>query len=188
MTTAIPLIGVLVLTAIKDAYDDYQRHVSDQQVNNRVSKMLMNGKLVDEKWSGVQVGDIIKMENNQFVAGDVLLLSSSEPNGLCFIETAELDGETNLKCKQSLVETDELGQHENLLWEFNGEIICEPPNNLLNKFDGTMIWKNQRFPLDNEKVQRTFISSAVPFYNTLIYSRSFYEDVFCEIRSGAMVW
>lgn len=127
------LTGVLVLTAIKDAYDDYQRHVSDQQVNNRVSKMLMNGKLVDEKWSGVQVGDIIKMENNQFVAGDVLLLSSSEPNGLCFIETAELDGETNLKCKQSLVETDELGQHEDLLWNFNGEIICEPPNNLLSK-------------------------------------------------------
>lgn len=55
VTTAIPLIGVLSLTAIKDAYDDLQRHVSDSQVNNRISKCLRNGNLVDEKWSGVQV-------------------------------------------------------------------------------------------------------------------------------------
>lgn len=92
------------------------------------------------------------MENDQFVAADILLLTSSEPNGLCFIETAELDGETNLKIKQCLVETAIMSQREDLLWEFNGEIICEPPNNLLNKFDGTLIWKNQRHALDNEKV------------------------------------
>ncbi|KAM7346678.1 ATPase phospholipid transporting 8B isoform 3-T3 [Cochliomyia hominivorax] len=152
VTTAIPLIGVLTLTAVKDAYDDIQRHLSDSQVNNRKSKTLRNGKLVDERWSGVQVGDVIRMENNQFVAADILLLSTSEPNGLCFIETAELDGETNLKCKQCLTETIELGQHDDLLWNFNGEIICEKPNNLLNKFEGTLIWRNQRFALDNEKI------------------------------------
>ncbi|XP_038115503.1 probable phospholipid-transporting ATPase IM isoform X5 [Culex quinquefasciatus] len=152
VTTAIPLIGVLMLTAIKDAYDDFQRHMSDSQVNNRGSKTLRHGKLVDERWSGVQVGDIIRMDNDQFVAADILLLSSSEPNGLCFIETAELDGETNLKCKQCLVETAVMGDQEDLLWKFNGEIVCEPPNNLLNKFEGTLAWKNQRYPLDNDKI------------------------------------
>ncbi|EAT43035.1 AAEL005495-PA, partial [Aedes aegypti] len=144
VTTAIPLIGVLMLTAIKDAYDDF--------VNNRRSKALRHGKLVDERWSGVQVGDIIRMDNDQFVAADILLLSSSEPNGLCFIETAELDGETNLKCKQCLVETAVMGNQEDLLWKFNGEIVCEPPNNLLNKFEGTLTWKNQRYALDNDKI------------------------------------
>ncbi|XP_055909383.1 phospholipid-transporting ATPase ID isoform X2 [Eupeodes corollae] len=152
ITTAIPLIGVLTLTAVKDAYDDIQRHLSDSHVNNRKSKTLRNGKLVDEKWSGVQVGDVIRMENNQFVAADILLLSTSEPNGLCFIETAELDGETNLKCKQCLTETIEMGQKHDLIWGFNGEIICERPNNHLNKFEGTLLWNNQRFALDNEKI------------------------------------
>ncbi|XP_066994070.1 phospholipid-transporting ATPase ID isoform X1 [Anabrus simplex] len=152
ITTAVPLIGVLALTAIKDAYDDYQRHMSDSQVNKRRSKTLRDGKLVEELWAQVQVGDVIRMENDQFVAADVLLLSTSEPNGLCFIETAELDGETNLKCRQCLTETAEMGQDDALIGAFDGEIICETPNNLLNKFEGALSWKGKRFPLDNDKV------------------------------------
>ncbi|CAH1128535.1 unnamed protein product [Ceutorhynchus assimilis] len=152
VTTALPLIGVLGLTAIKDAYDDIQRHISDSHVNNRKSRVVRNGKLVQEKWSAVQVGDIIRMDNNTFVAADLLLLTSSEPNGLCYIETSELDGETNLKCRQCLVETAEMGQDDALISEFDGEIVCEQPNNLLNKFDGVLIWKGRTFALDNDKI------------------------------------
>nr|XP_023017891.1 probable phospholipid-transporting ATPase IM [Leptinotarsa decemlineata] len=152
VTTALPLIGVLGLTAIKDAYDDIQRHISDSHVNNRKSRVVRKGKLVNEKWSAVQVGDIVRMDNNSFIAADLLILTSSEPNGLCYIETSELDGETNLKCRQCLVETTEMGQDDTLLGEFDGEIMCELPNNLLNKFEGVLLWKGRSFPLDNEKI------------------------------------
>ncbi|XP_042229397.1 phospholipid-transporting ATPase ID-like isoform X3 [Homarus americanus] len=152
ITTAVPLIGVLTVTAVKDAYDDYQRHRSDSQVNRRKSSVLRNGQLVEEYWSKVVVGDVIRMENDQFVAADVLLISTSEPNGLCYIETSELDGETNLKCKQCLPETEDLGQDDSLIGVFRGEIRCEPPNNQLNKFDGALHWEGNIHPLDNDKI------------------------------------
>ncbi|KAK7069607.1 Phospholipid-transporting ATPase ID, partial [Halocaridina rubra] len=152
VTTAVPLIGVLMVTGIKDAYDDYQRHRSDNQVNKRKSIVLRNGQLKEEIWSKVEVGDVIRMENNQFVAADVLLLSTSEPNGLCYIETSELDGETNLKCKQCLPETENLGQDEAIIGAFRGEIRCEPPNNQLNKFEGLLNYNGKSHPLDNDKI------------------------------------
>ncbi|XP_029909378.1 phospholipid-transporting ATPase ID [Myripristis murdjan] len=150
-TTIVPLVFVLVITAVKDATDDYFRHKSDQQVNNRQSQVLIRGHLQDEKWMNIRVGDIIKLENNQLVAADILLLSSSEPYGLCYIETAELDGETNLKVRQALTVTSDLGDISKLT-DFDGEVICEPPNNKLDKFTGTLFWRDNKYSLDNEKM------------------------------------
>uniref|UniRef100_A0A3B4D339 Phospholipid-transporting ATPase n=1 Tax=Pygocentrus nattereri TaxID=42514 RepID=A0A3B4D339_PYGNA len=150
-TTIVPLVLVLSITAVKDATDDYFRHKSDNQVNNRQSQVLINGILQKEKWMNVRVGDIIKLENNQFVAADLLLLSSSEPHGLCYIETAELDGETNMKVRQSLSVTSELGD-PNHLAQFDGEVVCEPPNNKLDRFCGTLYWRECKYGLSNQNM------------------------------------
>ncbi|XP_078283641.1 putative phospholipid-transporting ATPase IM [Rhinoraja longicauda] len=151
-TTIVPLVLVLTITAVKDATDDYFRYKSDNQVNNRQSQVLIDGKLQNEKWMNVRVGDVIKLENDQFVAADILLLSSSEPHGLSYVETAELDGETNLKVRQALTVTSELGADMSQLAAFDGEIICEPPNNKLDKFIGTLFWKDKKYSLNNEKM------------------------------------
>ncbi|XP_020486231.2 phospholipid-transporting ATPase ID [Labrus bergylta] len=151
-TTAVPLLLVLTMTAVKDASDDINRHKSDKQVNNRTVNVLIDGVLKKEKWMDVQVGDIIKLENNQFVTADLLLLSSSEPLNLVYVETAELDGETNLKVKQALTVTGELGDNIDALAGFHGEVHCEPPNNRLDKFKGVLTVNGQTYALDNDKV------------------------------------
>ncbi|XP_033974038.1 phospholipid-transporting ATPase ID-like [Trematomus bernacchii] len=151
-TTVVPLVLVLTVTAAKDATDDINRHRSDNQVNNRKVKVLIDRKLRSEKWLDVQVGDIIKLENNQFVTADLMLLSSSEPLNLVYIETAELDGETNLKVRQALTVTGDLGEDIEKLADFDGEVRCEPPNNRLDRFMGTLTYAGQKYSLDNEKI------------------------------------
>lgn len=151
-TTLIPLVGVLSITAIKDGFDDLKRRVSDYKVNHRVAHILSMNTHTDNAWQNVKVGDVLRLEKDDFITADLLLLSSSEPNSLIFIETAELDGETNLKVRQPLPETAELQDNIEKLIQFKGEVECEPPNNRLHKFVGTLKLEGNTYPLDNDQV------------------------------------
>lgn len=53
-------------------------------------------------WKEVKVGDIVRVQNNEEVPADLLILSSSDEDSCCFVETKNLDGETNLKVKQAM--------------------------------------------------------------------------------------
>ena len=57
------------------------------------------------KWKDIEVGDILKVVSGRQFPADLILLASSEPKGMAYIETSNLDGETNLKLKQALPET-----------------------------------------------------------------------------------
>ncbi|XP_028376804.1 phospholipid-transporting ATPase FetA-like [Phyllostomus discolor] len=151
-TTVIPLIVVLSITAVKDAMDDLKKHRNDDHVNNRSVLVLMNGRMEEKKWMNIQVGDIIKLENNQPVTADILLLSSSEPYSLTYVETAELDGETNLKVKQAISVTSQMEADLKLLSAFDGEVRCESPNNKLDRFTGILTYKGKSHILDHDKL------------------------------------
>ncbi|KAK9721631.1 hypothetical protein K7432_003259 [Basidiobolus ranarum] len=56
-------------------------------------------------WQDIRVGDIVYLRNNETCPVDLVILSSGEPEGECFIETKELDGETNLKTRLAIDET-----------------------------------------------------------------------------------
>lgn len=151
-TTLVPLIFILLVSAIKEIIEDIKRHRADGETNKREVEVLRAGNWEWVQWQNIVVGDIVKVHNNNFFPADLLVLSSSEPQGMCYIETMNLDGETNLKIRQSLQETSQL-LDTNALNAFYATIECEHPNKLVYEFSGTLKEQGkQALPLGPERI------------------------------------
>ncbi|XP_032198184.1 probable phospholipid-transporting ATPase VA isoform X4 [Mustela erminea] len=154
-----PVLFILAVTAFKDLWEDYSRHRSDHEINHLGCLVFSREEkqYVNRFWKEIRVGDFVRLRCNEIIPADILLLSSSDPDGLCHIETANLDGETNLKRRQVVRGFSELvsdlilpgypGHHVHRVSEFNpltftSVIECEKPNNDLTRFRGCMIHDN----------------------------------------------
>eukprot|EP01116_Phalansterium_solitarium_P015668 TRINITY_DN3482_c0_g1_i4.p1 TRINITY_DN3482_c0_g1~~TRINITY_DN3482_c0_g1_i4.p1 ORF type:complete len:1118 (-),score=428.30 TRINITY_DN3482_c0_g1_i4:1315-4668(-) len=151
-TTLSTLVVVLLFTALREAYEDIQRHRQDNEVNNREVTVIRNGRPEQICWHSVRVGDIVKAENRQYIAADLVLLSTSEPQSIAYIETANLDGETNLKIRRALPETTHYNSPEAMLGLSGGRVVCEKPNRNLYKFSGRLELRSALIPVANDQV------------------------------------
>ncbi|GAA5960201.1 hypothetical protein JCM8115_002542 [Rhodotorula mucilaginosa] len=136
-TTILPLGIVLLVAALKEIKEDVKRHQSDADLNSRKARVLDGAHFVDKPWKSLKVGDIVRLEADEFFPADLVLLATSEPEGLCYIETSNLDGETNLKIKQAHPSTATL--HSPVaLSQLAGQLRSEQPNNSLYTFEATL--------------------------------------------------
>ncbi|GFH12108.1 phospholipid-transporting ATPase [Haematococcus lacustris] len=138
-TTWTPLVLVLGVSIIKEAVEDYKRYKADNEVNNRAVQVLDPGskQFVTRRWMDVRVGEIIIIHKDEYVPADVLFLSSEQEEGTCYVETMNLDGETNLKIKKALDETKDF-KHATFA-DFTCDLQCEPPNSRLYQFTGNLL-------------------------------------------------
>ncbi|XP_026577882.1 probable phospholipid-transporting ATPase VD [Pseudonaja textilis] len=135
--TMIPLCVVLTIIAVKDGLEDYTKYKLDKKINNFLTRAYCRRSrdYIDKFWSEVSVGDFIRLACNEEIPADMILIYSSDGDGICHIETSSLDGETNLKQRQVVKGFAEQA------YEINPEDIicrieCETPNNDLNSFRG----------------------------------------------------
>ncbi|GFE55455.1 phospholipid-translocating P-type flippase subfamily protein [Babesia ovis] len=160
--------------AVKDAYEDYRRYLNDNEVNNSVAHVvntkmtkhsdtieedatedlgeigikeaIANKKIVNARWHALEVGEIVVLKNGDTVPADMVLIGSSEINGVAFVETSCLDGESNLKKKEAVIKlsqyvTRDLSTMLSRVDKLIGKITCEPPNQHLITFDGSLHFK-----------------------------------------------
>ncbi|XP_029581359.1 phospholipid-transporting ATPase IA isoform X3 [Salmo trutta] len=136
-TTLVPLLFILVVAAVKEFIEDLKRHNADSVVNKKECQVLRNGAWEIVHWAKVGVGEVVKAANGDHLPADLVILSSSEPQGMCYIETSNLDGETNLKIRQGLQITSEIKDIDSLM-RLSGRMECESPNRHLYEFVGNI--------------------------------------------------
>ncbi|VVA94514.1 unnamed protein product [Arabis nemorensis] len=167
----VPLLFVIGATMVKEGVEDWRRKKQDMEVNNRKVKVHRGeGNFDPKEWKALSVGDIVKVEKNEFFPADLVLLSSSYEDAICYVETMNLDGETNLKVKQGLEVTSSLREEINFKG-FEAFVKCEDPNANLYSFVGTMELTGAKYPLSpqqlllrDSKLRNTdFIFGAVIF-------------------------
>ena len=109
---------------------------------------MQQKEFVNVRWCDIKIGDFVKVDQNEFFPADMLVIKSSEEEGVCYVETKNLDGETNLKHKsvpkqlQSSFE-----EPKDSIPTFDGTLTFDGPNNLIYKFDGRIETKVKEIDL-----------------------------------------
>ena len=106
-----------------------------------------DGDWASIQWQHIRVGDIIRLQRDDAVPADIILLHATGPNGIAYIDTAALDGETNLKSKQACPLLVERCNTLEGLRSTQATIVSEDPNLDLYSYDGRVTIGDETLPL-----------------------------------------
>ncbi|KAJ1528456.1 hypothetical protein ONE63_006867 [Megalurothrips usitatus] len=134
-TSLLPLLFVVTVTAVKQGYEDYMRHRSDQEVNRAPVSVIRNGVSQELTAERVEVGDLVRVACDQDVPCDMVLVGTSHLNSRCYVTTANLDGESNLKTVCLPAPLRRVRSADQLL-RVRGHLECEQPLPDLYRFYG----------------------------------------------------
>ncbi|KAH9484429.1 Putative phospholipid-transporting ATPase C24B11.12c [Psilocybe cubensis] len=238
----LPLLIVLGITALKDAYEDVKRHQSDRRVNNSLVRVLGGGDFVNPNvmqrksrtfvrgvlrtygrrmkkvkragkeeelagvtapateadvapvdeveyddldehqqhhhhsifphrhsgedarahdrphwkkcaWEDVAVGDFVKIMDNEPLPADIIICATSEEENVAFVETKNLDGETNLKSRNAVPALSHLRSARECASPHNAfRLDCDRPDVNMYKLNAAVKVGKETFPADMQTV------------------------------------
>ncbi|XP_038123447.1 probable phospholipid-transporting ATPase IH isoform X2 [Cyprinodon tularosa] len=152
ITSGLPLFFVIIVTAIKQGYEDWLRHKADNSVNKCPVHVVEHGKVVRKQSRKLRVGDVVFVEEDEVFPCDLILLSSSRDDGTCYVTTASLDGESSHKTYHAVQDTKAYKTEEEVNC-IHATIDCEQPQPDLYKFRG-----NINIYMGSEPVSRSLAS------------------------------
>jgi len=92
-------------------------------------------------WKKLEVGDIVLLRDNDQVPADIVVMSTSDADGMCYVETKNLDGETNLKPRKSLRGTSSMLSEDDIV-RSSFVVDSEPPHANLYMYTATLRYTN----------------------------------------------
>uniref|UniRef100_A0A670YYD3 Phospholipid-transporting ATPase n=1 Tax=Pseudonaja textilis TaxID=8673 RepID=A0A670YYD3_PSETE len=126
VTSGLPLFFVIIITAIKQGYEDWLRHRADKEVNKSAVFVIENGDSVKKECEKIKVGDIVEVLADDTFPCDLVLLASSNKEGTCYVTTASLDGESNHKTHYAVQDTAKMNTIE-AMNSLVATVECEQP-------------------------------------------------------------
>lgn len=93
-----------------------------------------------DAWKSLRVGDFVRIYSDDELPADIIILATSDPDGACYVETKNLDGETNLKVRQAL-RCGRSMKHARDCERAQFMIDSEPPQANLYKYNGAIKWE-----------------------------------------------
>ena len=161
---------VLIFTMGKDAILDYGRHKQDQKSNSRNCLIYLDKKWKKSKCYTIIPGNIIKLKEDEECSCDILIIKSSNKNGYLYVDTKNLDGESNLKEKCSVKDI-EINKDE--LSNLSGNILTTVSDENLNEWEGHLNYndiKDIYCSMDNMMLKGTILKNTEYIYGIVIYS------------------
>ncbi|KAJ0593727.1 putative P-type phospholipid transporter [Helianthus annuus] len=131
-----PLIFIFAVSATKEGWDDYCRYISDKKANEKEVWVVRQGSKKLIQAQDILVGNLVWLRENDEVPCDLVLLGTSEPQGVCYVETSALDGETDLKTRS--IPPACMGIDADLLHKIKGVIECPNPDKDIRRFDANL--------------------------------------------------
>ena len=156
VTAILPLVFVIAVSMLREAVEDWRRHQEDERVNSTKTWVLRESRSSESSntllwhkvpWREVQVGDIVKVLQDELFPADLVLLSSAHEGGIAHVMTMNLDGETNLKFRKPALNSDSAAYTPGLSPTLEGipskdsltiKIEADEPRNALDRFDAFM--------------------------------------------------
>jgi len=158
----IPLVFVLTLNALRDYIEETKRKKKDYEINHRQARRVVDNDSVEKiDQKELQVGDVIRVLNNEAFPADLVLLESSEKT-CCYIETKDLDGESFYKRKEIPRALLESGYAITTLMEKQALFECEDPSKHMYHFSGLLTHGSDTIAFDNDN----FLLSGASLKNT----------------------
>mmetsp|Transcript_1466 Transcript_1466/g.2136 ORF Transcript_1466/g.2136 Transcript_1466/m.2136 type:complete len:1348 (-) Transcript_1466:563-4606(-) len=162
-TTLAPLALVVAVSLLQEALTDLARHKADAEVNNRPTDLVNPSEQVPQ--FKVKTGKIIRVLNGDQIPADLVILATSTEANSCYIDTASIDGETSLKIRRApqlehpltwMTEAAPKDEHQlhAIMEELEGVVECDPPNEHINSFTGTLKYAqcDELVPLSKDHV------------------------------------